>query len=159
MTGEKLRPMTGKKSLNWFNINIFTPSKPHGCCTASPATFYTVWKKTQHPKKSHDCSCAENKNSNECHKPYLETKVKNMGSNSIQSTHPSLVAHWTEHFNTQPLQVDRLSRKYRPFVHNARASHPIYSSDLAPSFSSFVFWWQMFRKQGRSEAYCQAVIK
>jgi hypothetical protein len=37
--------------------------------------------------------------------------VKTMGSNSIQSTHPPMVTHWTEYFNTQPLHLYRLSRK------------------------------------------------
>jgi len=31
--------------------------------------------------------------SNECHKPHLGTKVKTMGSNRIQNTHPSMVEY------------------------------------------------------------------
>jgi len=111
VTGEKLRRMTGKKSLNWFNINIFTPSKPHACCTASPATSYTVCKKTQHSKKPMTVHVLRIKISNECHKHHLGTKVKTMGSNSIQNTHPSMVANWRKCVSTQPLYLHRLSKK------------------------------------------------
>ena len=75
-----------------------------------------------------------------------------------------MVTHWTEYFNTQPLHLHRSSRKYRPRTALAQViqyivvTWPLVFFLLFPN-NEEIFWWQMLQKQGRSEAYCQAVIK